>query len=103
VSAEAIAPRALAPARRLLIWPIRVYQRWLSPLKRTPSCRFAPTCSAYAIEAIVRRGVVVGLGLALWRILRCNPFCAGGLDPVPSAVRGAPRLSSACRSCGGEE
>ncbi len=103
MSAEAIEARALPPARRLLVWPVRAYQRWLSPLKRTPSCRFVPTCSAYAIEAIARRGAVVGLGLALWRILRCNPFCAGGLDPVPPAMRGAPRLSSACPGCGGEE
>lgn len=70
--------------RRLLLAPIRLYQRWLSPLKRTPTCRFAPTCSAYAAEAIAKRGVVVGLGLALWRLLRCNPLCAGGFDPVPA-------------------
>ena len=68
--------------RRLLIAPIRFYQRFLSPLKPAPTCRFLPTCSSYAIEAIERRGIVVGSLKALWRLLRCNPFCAGGYDPV---------------------
>ena len=62
---------------------IRFYQRFLSPLKRNPCCRFTPTCSAYALEAFTKRGFFVGLGLSAWRILRCNPFCAGGFDPVP--------------------
>lgn len=52
-------------------------------MKSSPSCRFYPTCSAYAIEAIEKRGVVVGTMLAIWRILRCNPFSKGGFDPVP--------------------
>ena len=61
---------------------IRGYQRFISPLK--PSCcRFTPTCSAYAIEAFEKRGFFVGLFLSVWRILRCNPFCKGGYDPVP--------------------
>lgn len=68
--------------RRVLIAPIRFYQRFLSPLKRTPSCRFLPTCSSYAIEAISRRGVVVGSVKAIWRLLRCNPLFPGGYDPV---------------------
>lgn len=67
----------------LCIWLIRFYQKVLSPLKRNPTCRFTPTCSAYAIEAFQKRGFFVGLGLTVWRILRCNPFCAGGYDPVP--------------------
>ena len=62
---------------------IRFYQRFISPLKRTPSCRFTPTCSAYAIEAFQKRGFFVGLALTVWRVLRCNPFCPGGYDPVP--------------------
>lgn len=63
--------------------PIRFYRRFLSPLK--PSCcRFRPTCSQYALEALEEWGVVCGLGLALWRILRCNPFGRGGYDPVPA-------------------
>ncbi|HUH03508.1 MAG TPA: membrane protein insertion efficiency factor YidD [Kofleriaceae bacterium] len=75
---------------RLFIAPIRAYQRYLSPLKMRPTCRFAPTCSCYAIEAIERRGVVVGLAKTLWRLLRCNPFCRGGYDPVDRAHRELP-------------
>ncbi|MDY4898425.1 MAG: membrane protein insertion efficiency factor YidD [Eubacteriales bacterium] len=67
----------------ICIWLIRLYQKFISPLKRHPTCRFTPTCSAYAIEAFSKRGFFVGLGLTVWRILRCNPFCAGGYDPVP--------------------
>ena len=65
-----------------LIWLITFYRKRISPLK-PPCCRFIPTCSAYAIEAIQKRGVIVGLILTTWRILRCNPFCKGGYDPVP--------------------
>lgn len=65
------------------IWLIRFYRKFLSPLKRNPTCRFMPTCSAYAIEAFQKRGFFVGMILTVWRILRCNPFCAGGYDPVP--------------------
>jgi putative membrane protein insertion efficiency factor len=46
-------------------------------------CRFQPTCSQYAIEALQKRGVFVGICLSVWRIIRCNPFCRGGYDPVP--------------------
>ncbi len=65
------------------VWLIRLYRKFLSPLKRTPTCRFTPTCSAYAIDAFMKRGFFVGSALTVWRILRCNPFCAGGYDPVP--------------------
>lgn len=68
--------------RRLVTLPIRFYQRCLSPFT-PPMCRFRPTCSQYAVEAIERRGLVKGTLLALWRLLRCNPFCKGGYDPVP--------------------
>ena len=61
---------------------IRAYQRFLSPLlPRT--CRYYPTCSAYALQAVHRHGVVKGLGLGAWRLLRCNPLTDGGYDPVP--------------------
>ena len=61
---------------------IRAYQRFLSPLlPRT--CRYFPTCSAYALQAVDRHGVVKGLGLGAWRILRCSPLSDGGYDPVP--------------------
>ena len=69
--------------RELLILPIRFYRRFLSPLK-PPTCRFHPTCSAYAIQAVRIHGVIRGSGLAVWRILRCQPFCKGGFDPVPA-------------------
>jgi putative membrane protein insertion efficiency factor len=72
---------------RVLLAALRVYRRWLSPLKRTPSCRFLPTCSEYAIEAIERRGPVRGTALAIWRVLRCNPLCRGGHDPVEPVAR----------------
>lgn len=65
-----------------LIGLIRLYQRF-TPRKMHGCCRFVPTCSAYAVEALQRYGFIVGLGLAIWRILRCNPFCHGGYDPVP--------------------
>jgi uncharacterized protein len=67
---------------RLFIAPILFYRRVLSPLKPRPTCRFLPTCSAYAVEAIEKRGPVVGLLKAMWRLLRCNPLCRGGYDPV---------------------
>lgn len=62
---------------------IRFYRKHLSKLKGAPTCRFRPTCSQYAIDAIVEWGVFIGLGLTAWRILRCNPYSAGGYDPVP--------------------
>ncbi|MEM7518907.1 MAG: membrane protein insertion efficiency factor YidD, partial [Planctomycetota bacterium] len=55
---------------------------FLSPLK-PPMCRFEPTCSSYAIEAVEKRGIFVGFALATWRILRCQPFSKPGHDPVP--------------------
>lgn len=59
------------------------YQRFISPLKR-PSCRFYPTCSYYAREAIVVHGLFYGCYLISRRLLRCHPFCQGGFDPVPN-------------------
>lgn len=61
---------------------IRAYQRWISPLK-PPVCRFYPTCSAYAYEAVAKYGVAKGLFLALKRVAKCHPFHPGGVDPVP--------------------
>ena len=72
----------LSVPRRLAVLLIRGYQRAISPLF-PPACRFAPSCSSYAITAIARFGVVRGGAMALWRILRCNPWNPGGYDPVP--------------------
>ncbi len=67
--------------RQIVIAPIRGYQRVISPaLPR--SCKYEPTCSHYAVEAVRTEGVCRGLVLAAWRILRCNPWSHGGYDPV---------------------
>ena len=68
--------------RLLLVFVIRLYQASLS-LVWGPSCRYTPTCSQYAVEAIERHGVVRGTALAVWRVLRCHPLARGGHDPVP--------------------
>jgi uncharacterized protein len=68
--------------KRALIGAIRFYRKGISPLK-PPVCRFEPTCSAYALEAVERYGAARGSWLAVRRILRCHPFCKGGCDPVP--------------------
>jgi uncharacterized protein len=76
----------------LLIAPIRLYQRFISPAM-APRCRYYPSCSDYAIQAIREVGPVRGLILAAWRLLRCNPFSLGGYDPVTAQrlFRSAPR------------
>lgn len=68
--------------KRILLAIIWFYKRAISPYLGN-ACRFTPTCSEYAIEAIGKYGALKGFGLAVWRILRCNPFCKGGYDPVP--------------------
>jgi hypothetical protein len=68
--------------RRILIGIIRAYQYLLSPWWGN-HCRFTPTCSHYAVEALERHGALAGLWLAIKRILRCHPWSAGGYDPVP--------------------
>ena len=64
------------------VFLIRLYQKYVSP-HTGGSCRFTPTCSSYAVKALEEWGPVVGLAMAFWRILRCNPFSKGGYDPVP--------------------
>lgn len=66
----------------LLILPILFYRQFISPFT-PPSCRFTPTCSEYARQAILKHGPFKGLALAVWRILRCNPWGGSGYDPVP--------------------
>lgn len=69
--------------KKLLLGMIRFYQREISPLKAHPCCRFYPTCSTYAYQAISKYGALKGGWLALKRVLRCQPLCKGGYDPVP--------------------
>jgi len=68
--------------RKALVACIRLYQKRISP-GLLPRCKYFPTCSEYAAEAITRHGAAVGLILAVWRLLRCNPLSRGGYDPVP--------------------
>ena len=69
--------------KKVLIFLIKTYQMTLSPRFSHGSCRYTPTCSQYALEAIEIHGIFKGCLLAAWRILRCNPFSKGGWDPVP--------------------
>lgn len=69
--------------KRFLIFVIKFYQKYISCLKGHPTCKYTPTCSSYAIEALEKHGFIKGTILAVWRILRCNPFSKGGFDPVP--------------------
>jgi len=85
---------ATVPARVLMV-PIAGYRRFVSPLL-APRCRFAPSCSEYALTALAEHGAARGLWLAVSRVARCHPFHPGGYDPVPSRVippspRGADR------------
>ena len=68
--------------KKIMLWSIRNYQKYLSPLKTT-RCPYYPTCSNYALEAVQKHGAVKGGLLAGWRLVRCNPFSHGGYDPVP--------------------
>lgn len=76
---------------KLLAVPIRWYRRYISPNK-PPCCKYSPTCSQYALDALKEWGAIIGLLLAAWRILRCNPFSKGGFDPVPINRRKRARL-----------
>ena len=75
---------AIIAVRKTFLIPLKLYQRYISPMKGVPSCRFTPTCSQYAVEAVMEWGIIIGAILALWRIIRCNPFSKGGNDPVPA-------------------
>ncbi len=68
--------------KSLFVWLTKLYQKYISPLK-PPCCRYYPTCSAYAVEAFKKHGAIKGLILAVWRLLRCNPWSGGGVDYVP--------------------
>ena len=79
--------------RRLAILPIRLYQLVVSPALG-PRCKYEPSCSRYAVEAVRRYGVLRGVVLAGWRLLRCNPWSHGGHDPVEAQRVFRPRTAS---------
>lgn len=72
----------MSPLAWLLALPIRFYKRFISPLL-PPACRFHPSCSSYALQALHKHGALRGVRLIVWRLLRCQPFHPGGFDPVP--------------------
>jgi putative membrane protein insertion efficiency factor len=72
----------MSPAAALLTGAVRAYQLTLRPVLGA-NCRFSPSCSDYAVGALRTHGALRGTGLATWRVLRCNPWCEGGHDPVP--------------------
>lgn len=79
---EFAAAEKLSLPARLFIQLIKAYQLFISP-RSAPCCRFTPSCSQYAIDAVRTHGAFKGFFLAAWRVLRCNPFSKGGYDPVP--------------------
>ena len=76
--------------RSVLASSLRAYKRFVSPML-PPACRFEPTCSAYAAEAVELHGIVRGAALTIARLSRCHPFCRGGFDPVPRPRAGPSR------------
>lgn len=80
------------PLAAVLVWCVRLYQRFLSPLWHAAlgpnaGCRFYPSCSHYAVEALSNHGALRGTALSAWRVLRCTPLSKGGPDPVPARRR----------------
>lgn len=69
--------------KKIFMFPVIVYRKFISPLKLKPTCRFYPTCSTYSIQAFEKHGVIKGFYLTVRRLLRCNPFNPGGVDYVP--------------------
>jgi len=67
---------------KVLLWLLTFYKKWISPLFG-PRCRFYPSCSEYMYDAVVKYGPIKGFLMGIFRLLRCNPFCKGGYDPVP--------------------
>jgi len=82
VPAETVPAGRPGPVARVLLLPIRFYRRWISPAL-PPTCRFEPSCSAYAVEALTTHGALRGTWLTVWRLARCAPWGRAGYDPVP--------------------
>jgi len=68
--------------KKILIFIIKMYRKFISPLKSQPTCRFYPTCSQYSLEALEKYGTIKGSYLSVKRIVKCNPFHPGGYDPL---------------------
>jgi putative membrane protein insertion efficiency factor len=83
----------LATPRSLIVLLLRFYQRWISPAFGQ-RCRYYPSCSEYAVQAVQRFGILRGLTLAAWRLLRCNPWSRGGVDPVDDQRLFAPKATA---------
>jgi putative membrane protein insertion efficiency factor len=79
---QAVPVRKAGPVARVLLVPVTIYRQWISPVL-PPSCRFEPSCSAYAVEALTTHGALWGSWLTVRRLLRCGPWHPGGYDPVP--------------------
>ena len=88
----------MSAGARIVLAPVRAYQRFISPaLPRR--CKYHPTCSSYAVQAVETYGILRGVVLAVWRVLRCNPFSHGGFDPVSAqTLFTAPRRSDSSHS-----
>ena len=71
----------------IYLLPLKIYRKYFSALKSRPTCRFTPSCSQYACDAVREWGIIIGSALALIRVIRCNPFSKGGYDPVPKRPR----------------
>jgi hypothetical protein len=85
--------------KALTLRMLRFYKRWISPALR-PACRYVPTCSEYAMEAVERYGALRGGAMAGWRVLRCHPLAKGGLDTVVKNALGQPANSQKARMSG---
>lgn len=93
--------RAVSAVHHALEWcwlaPVRLYRKVFSGLKSAPTCRFRPTCSEYALLAVREWGILIGTGLTLIRLVRCNPFSRGGDDPVPTRAEAAAAIRNLIR------
>ena len=79
---DVVPERRPGPLARVLLAPVKLYRAWISPVL-PPTCRFEPSCSAYAVEALTAHGALRGFYLTVRRLLRCGPWHPGGYDPVP--------------------